>query len=343
MTLPNDYIEEEEEEGFEHYAFTVDPGQEPMRIDRWLMHRIANASRTKIQAGIISGAVKVNENSVKSNYKVKPKDHIRIVLPDEPRDTEVYPEDIPLDVIYEDDAVVVVNKHAGMVVHPGCNNYNGTLVNALLFHFGNLPQKDARHRHGLIHRIDKDTSGLLVVGKLDEALSHLGKQFFEHTIERKYWALVWGEPREDSGTIEGYLARDPKDRRKSKHFDDPEDGKIAITHWKIIERFHFLTLVECELETGRTHQIRAHFAHIGHPLFSDEMYGGRQILKGANLPKFKQFIQNNFELFPKQALHARVLGFVHPTTGENLRFEQELPEDFAELLNRVRLYSNHLM
>jgi 23S rRNA pseudouridine1911/1915/1917 synthase len=311
-----------------------------MRIDRWLMHRIANASRTKIQAGIVSGAVMVNENSVKSNYKDKPKDHIRIVLPDEPRDTEVYPEDIPLDVIYEDDAVVVVNKHAGMVVHPGCNNYNGTLVNALLFHFGNLPQKDARHRPGLIHRIDKDTSGLLVVGKLDEALSHLGKQFFEHTIERKYWALVWGEPSEDSGTIEGYLARDPKDSRKSKHFDDPEDGKIAITHYKVIQRFHYLTLVECTLETGRTHQIRAHFSSIGHPLFSDEMYGGSTVIKGAGIPKFNRFISQQMQLMPRQALHAKELGFIHPTSKEELFLESELALDFQNLLTELSNFFN---
>lgn len=341
MSQLNDYTEEEE--GFEHYSFTADPGQEPLRIDRWLMHKIANASRTKIQAGIEAGAVFVNNKNIKSNYKIKPLDHVRIILPDEPRDTELYPENIPLDIKYEDDHVVIVNKPAGMVVHPGYNNYNGTLVNALLFHFGNLPQKNANHRPGLIHRIDKDTSGLLVIGKTEEVLSHLGKQFFEHTIERKYTALVWGEIQEDSGTIQGYLARDPKDRRKSKHFDQPEDGKIAITHFKVLQRFHFLTLVECELETGRTHQIRAHFSHIGHPLFSDEMYGGRQILKGSNLPKFKQFIHNNFEWFPRQALHARVLGFVHPQTKENLRFEQDLPEDFTSLLKRVSQYSDQLL
>jgi 23S rRNA pseudouridine1911/1915/1917 synthase len=334
---------EPEEEGFEHYAFTVDPGQEPMRIDRWLMHRMAYVSRTKIQAGINAGSVYVNNKNIKSNYKVKPRDHIRIILPDEPRDTELYPENIPLDIKYEDDSVVIVNKPAGMVVHPGCNNYNGTLVNALLYHFGNLPQKNENHRPGLIHRIDKDTTGLLVIGKTEEVLSHLGKQFFEHTIERRYTALVWGEIAEDSGTITGFLARDPKDRRKSKHFDNPEDGKIAITHYKVLERFHFLTLVECQLETGRTHQIRAHFAHLGHPLFSDEMYGGRQIIKGANLPKFKQFIHNNFDLFPRQALHARVLGFTHPISSERLCFEEELPKDFTELLHRVRQYSHHML
>ena len=332
----------EEEELFEHYAFTADPKQELMRIDRWLMHKIANASRTKIQAGISAGCVLVNEKTVKSNYKIKPADHVRVVLPEEPRDTEIYPENIPLDIIHEDSQLVVVNKPAGMVVHPGFNNYTGTLVHALVYHFGELPEKGQYHRPGLIHRIDKDTSGLLVVGKTDEVLTHLGKQFFDHSIERKYLALVWGELAEDEGTIRGYLARDPKDRRKSKHFDDPEDGKIAITHYRVVERFHFLTLVECQLETGRTHQIRAHFSHVGHPLFSDEMYGGREIRKGANLPKFKQFITNGFKQFPKQALHAKVLGFMHPTENKKMHFEAALPQDFQELLEKVRNYSAQL-
>ncbi len=324
---------------FEHYAFTVDPGQEALRIDRWLMHKIANASRSKVQAGIEAGCVLVNNKVVKSNYKVRPLDDVRVVMTTEPRDTEVYPENIPINVIYEDDQVAIINKSAGMVVHPGFNNYSGTLVNALLFHFGNLPQKQAEHRPGLVHRIDKDTSGLLVIGKTDFALSHLGKQFFEHTIHRRYWALVWGELKEDSGTIQGYLARDPADRRKSKHYTDPEKGKIAITHFKVIQRFQFLTLVECNLETGRTHQIRAHFSAFGHPLFSDEMYGGKELVKGSSIPKFKQFIQNCFSVMPRQALHAKELGFIHPKTGEYLQFNAELPNDFNTLLNKIAQFS----
>jgi len=334
--------EHSEEEWFEHYSFTVDPGQEPLRIDRWLQHKIANASRSRIQAGIEVGCVLVNDRVVKSNYKVKPNDTVRVVMPEEPRDTEVYPENIPLDIVYEDDEIIVVNKPAGMVVHPGYNNYNGTLVNALVYHFGELPQKGEHHRPGLIHRIDKDTSGLLVVGKTERALSHLGKQFFDHSIERKYTALVWREFEEEEGTITGYLARDPKDRRKSKHFELPEEGKIAITHYRILERFHFLTLVECELETGRTHQIRAHMSHINHPLFSDELYGGSDMKAGLNLPKFKQFVQNCFQEIPRQALHARVLGFIHPTTGEKMRFEQDLPEDLNTVLEKVRSYTSQL-
>lgn len=331
-----------EEEWFEHYAFQSDPGQEAMRIDKWLMHKIANASRTKIQAAIESGCVLVNDKVVKSNYKLKANEKVRVIMPDPPRDTEVYPENIPLDIVFEDDEIVIVNKPAGMVVHPGFNNYNGTLVNALVYHFGQLPQKNAQHRPGLIHRIDKDTSGLLVVGKTEFALSFLGKQFFDHTIHRKYWALVWGTPTEESGTITGYLNRDPADRRKSKNYIEEDKGKIAITHYKVIEKFHFLTLVECMLETGRTHQIRAQMGFIGHPLFGDELYGGMEIRKGINLPKFKQFITNCFKLMPRQALHAKELGFIHPNSKKELFFESELPADFKELVEKLRNFSKQL-
>lgn len=331
---------EDPEALFEHFAFTVDPGQEPMRIDRWLMHRIAHASRTRIQAAIEAGSVLVNEKPTKSNYKVKPKDHIRILLPEEPRDTEVYPENIPLDVVYEDDDLAIINKPAGMVVHPGAGNPSGTLVNALVYYFGQLPVKAENHRPGLVHRIDKDTSGLLVIGKNEFALSFLGKQFFDHSIHRKYWALVWGDVQKEEGTIKGYLARDPKDRRKSKHYDTPEEGKLAITHYKILQRYHYLTLVECTLETGRTHQIRAHFSSIGHPLFSDEMYGGSTVIKGAGIPKFNRFISLQMQLMPRQALHAKEIGFIHPTSKEELFLESELPSDFQNLLNEMSNFFN---
>ncbi len=323
---------------FEHYRFLVDPGQEAMRIDKWLMHRLQNASRTKIQAAADAGCVQVNSKIVKSNYRIKPGDEIRIMLPEPPRDKEVYPENIPLDIVYEDDHLLVVNKVAGMVVHPGYNNFSGTLVNALIYHVGQLPQKDESHRPGLVHRIDKDTSGLLVVGKTPFALSHLGNQFYNHNIHRRYLALVWGDFESPSGTIRGYLARDPADRRRSKHFENEEDGKLAITHYEVVEHFYFTSLVACQLETGRTHQIRAHMASQGHPLFSDEMYGGREIRKGSALPKFKPFIENAFEMMPRQALHAAELGFTHPVTGEQMMFKAALPEDFDKLLEKIRRY-----
>lgn len=323
---------------FEHYRFLVDPGQEAMRIDKWLMHRLQNASRTKIQAAADAGCVQVNSKIVKSNYRIKPGDEIRIMLPEPPRDKEVYPENIPLDIVYEDDHLLVVNKVAGMVVHPGYNNFSGTLVNALVYHVGQLPQKDESHRPGLVHRIDKDTSGLLVVGKTQFALSHLGNQFYNHNIHRRYLALVWGDFESPSGTIRGYLARDPADRRRSKHFENEEDGKLAITHYEVVEHFYFTSLVACQLETGRTHQIRAQMASQGHPLFSDEMYGGREIRKGSALPKFKPFIENAFEMMPRQALHAAELGFTHPVTGEQMMFKAALPEDFGKLLEKIRRY-----
>lgn len=324
---------------FEHYSFTVDPGQELLRIDKWLMHKIANASRTKIQAAIEVGFVLVNEKPVKSNYKVKPLENVRIVLPEAPRDTEIHPENIPLNVVYEDEELLVVNKPAGMVVHPGFNNYTGTLVNALAYHFGNLPQKNASHRPGLVHRIDKDTSGLLVIAKTEFALTHLAKQFYNHSIHRRYFALIWGEPDPPEGTIKGYLSRDPADRRKTRNLPDPESGKEAITHYKVEEKFYFSSLVSCTLETGRTHQIRAHMQFLGHPIFSDEMYGGREIRKGSALPKFRQFIDNSFSIMPRQALHAGELGFIHPKTLKQVSLKAEFPEDFALLLDKIRKYT----
>lgn len=339
MQAENEEFIENEDGLFEHYQFIADPGQEPMRIDKWLMHKIANASRTKVQAAIEAGCVVVDDKVIKSNYKIKAGDTVRVLMPEAPRDTTVYPENIPLNIVYEDNDLLVINKPAGMVVHPGYNNYTGTLVNALVYHFGELPQTNRAHRPGLVHRIDKDTSGLLVIGKTEFALSHLSKQFFEHSIHRRYWALVWGEPQPEIGTYTSYLARDPSDRRKSKNYKEPEDGKIAITHYKTLQNFYFTTLVECELETGRTHQIRAHFSGHGHPLFSDELYGGHEIRKGSALPKFKQFIENCFDLMPRQALHAKELGFIHPTTGEKMMFTSELPEDFQSLLQKIKNYT----
>lgn len=330
-------IESEDQELYEHYRILVDKGQGLLRIDKFLMMRIENASRTKIQNAAEAGCILVNDKPVKSNYKVKPADVISVVLPNPPRDTTVYPENIPLTIVYEDEELLIVNKKPGMVVHPGFNNYTGTLVNALVYHFDQLPvSRNGEQRPGLVHRIDKDTSGLLVISKDEKAMTHLAKQFFDHSIERTYQALVWGDFDEDEGTINGNLGRNPKDRLQMMVFQDPELGKTAITHWKVIERFHYATLIECRLETGRTHQIRAHMRYIGHPIFNDKTYGGDQILKGTQLPKFKQFIQNLFDLLPRQALHAKSLGFVHPKTGEKVFFDSNLPDDFQGCIEKWR-------
>ncbi len=337
LEIRND--EEEEEPLYEHYRFIADPGQQLMRIDQWLKHKIANVSRNRIQKTMEMNAVFVNGNVVRSNYRIKPKDLVQILLPFEPEEHEIIPENIPLDIKYEDDYLLVVNKPAGMVVHPGYNNYNGTLVNALVYHYGMLPQKDVDHRPGLVHRIDKDTSGLLVIGKTEEALAGLAYQFAKHTIHRRYLAICWGQPEKDEFTITGYLGRSQSDRRKVKMYKNEEHGKWAVTHVKVLEKFYFCSLVECRLETGRTHQIRVHMSSIGHPLFSDITYGGRFIAKGSALPKFKQFIENAFEILPRQALHAAELGFEHPITAQHHRFEQELPQDMATLLDKIRAYT----
>lgn len=327
----------EDQELYEHYRIVVDKGQSLLRIDKFLMHRIENASRTKIQSAAQAGSILVNDLAVKPNYRVKPTDVISVVLANPPRDTTVYPENIPLDIRYEDNDLLIVHKPAGMVVHPGFNNYTGTLVNALVYHFEQLPTgKNGVDRPGLIHRIDKDTSGLLVISKNELAMAHLAKQFFHHTIERTYRALVWGDLIEDEGTIEGNLGRNPKNRLQMMVFHDPEQGKPAITHYKVLERYHYATLVECRLETGRTHQIRAHMKFIGHPLFNDATYGGDQILKGVQQPKFKQFIQNCFDVLPRQALHAKSLGFIHPSTAKKLFFDSDLPADFEACLTKWR-------
>lgn len=341
MEKENVLLQEEENDFFEHFRIVVDKGQSLLRIDKFLMHRIENASRNRIQNAIEAGNVLVNQNTIKANYKVKPLDTIVIVLPSPPRDTEIYPEDLPLDIVYEDNDLLIVNKVAGMVAHPGYNNYSGTLVNALAFHFQQLPQLPGNDgRPGLVHRIDKDTSGLLVISKNEYAMTFLAKQFFDHSITRKYLALVWGDLETD-GTISGYIGRNLKDRRIMNVYQQEEQGKWSVTHYKVLRRWHYVTLVECELETGRTHQIRAHFKHIGHPLFGDIAYGGDKILKGSTFNKYRQFVANCFELLPRQALHAQSLGFIHPTRKEKICFESPIPNDMQAVLDKWEKYTTH--
>ena len=326
---------------FEHFRFDIPKGQEFLRIDKYLMHMLPNSTRNKIQNAATNGNIYVNDVPVKSNYKVKPLDVVRILLSHPPFENRVDPENIPLDIVYEDETLLLVNKEPGMVVHPGHGNYTGTLVNALAYHFENLPMNSSE-RPGLVHRIDKDTSGLLVIAKTEAAMTHLAKQFEAKTSEREYIALVWGNVKEDQGTIEGNIARHVKDRMQMAVFADPEIGKPAVTHYKVLERFGYVTLISCQLETGRTHQIRVHLKHIGHTLFNDERYGGHLILKGTTFTKYKQFIDNCFKTLPRQALHAKTLGFVHPTTGEMKRFDTELPQDMQEVIEKWRGYSkNH--
>ena len=334
-----DIQEQEERELFEHYRIEADKGQALLRLDKFLMNRVENTSRNRIQNAIDAETVFVNGKLAKASYKVKPLDVVTMVLPDPPRDTEVYPENIPLEIVYEDDDLLLVNKEAGMVVHPGYNNYTGTLVNALTYHLNQLPTLPGNTgRPGLVHRIDKDTSGLLVIAKNEWAMTFLAKQFFDHTINRKYLALVWGDIAED-GTVSGYIGRNFKDRRIMELYDDPEKGKWSVTHYKVLERLGYVTLIACELETGRTHQIRTHLKSIGHPLFADVSYGGDKILKGTVFSKYKQFVQNCFELLPRQALHAELLGFAHPSTKEWMSFEVPLPADFQSVLEKWRSYA----
>lgn len=328
----------EEQDLYEHLRIVVDKGQSLLRLDKFLIIRTENTSRNRIQNAIDAGNVLVNDKVVKASYKVKPLDVISMVLPHPPRDTEVYPENIPLDIVYEDDDVILVNKPAGMVVHPGFNNYSGTLVNALVYHAQQLPQMPGNDgRPGLVHRIDKDTSGLLLISKNEWAITFLAKQFFDHTITRKYVALVWGDLTED-GTITGFIGRSAKDRKVMAVYDDENKGKWSVTHYKVLERFNYVTLVECELETGRTHQIRAHMKHIGHPLFNDSTYGGDRILKGTVFNKYRQFVENCFDILRRQALHAKSLGFIHPSTRKFIHFETELPDDFKSVLEKWRNY-----
>jgi 23S rRNA pseudouridine1911/1915/1917 synthase len=332
----------EEELLFEHHRIVADPGQSLLRIDKFLNDRLPNVTRTKIQKGIDDGFVTVNGKPVKSNYKVHPSDVIVISLPEPPRDTDIVPENIPLNIVFEDDHLLVLNKPAGMVVHPAYQNWSGTLVNALAYHFQNLPQLPGNEgKPGLVHRIDKDTSGLLVIAKTEAVMTGLAKQFFDHTIERTYWALVWGEPSPSEGTISVHVGRSLKDRRVIAAFPEGDMGKHAVTHYRTLKPLRYVSLVECRLETGRTHQIRAHMKYIGHPLFNDATYGGDQVVKGTVFTKYKQFVQNCFKLMPRQALHAKTLGFIHPVTGKKLQFDSELPDDFQAVLEKWEKYVQH--
>jgi len=341
--LNQEEVTEEMVNIYENYDIVVDPKQQPLRIDKLLIDRLPKVSRSKIQTAIKAGNIKVNEKEIKPNFKVKPGDRISIVFLKPFREEEgIQPEDIPLDIRYEDDAVMVIHKPAGLVVHPGVGNRNGTLVNALAYYFKNkaLPVMEGNDqtRPGLVHRIDKDTTGLMVIAKTEEAMTHLAKQFFSHSIERTYQALIWGEFEETEGTIEVNVGRDDKNFRRRKAFRENEDGKHAITHYKTLEPLYYVSLIECKLETGRTHQIRVHMKYKGHPLFGDTLYGGDRVVKGTVFTKYRLFVENTFKLLPRQALHAKSIGFVHPTTGEKMFFESDLPADFTAVLERWRKY-----
>lgn len=329
-----------QDELFEHYRFMASKGQEPLRVDKFLMNFIENATRNKIQQAAKQGHIWVNGATVKQNYKVKAGDEVKVMFEHPPYEFLLTPENIPLDIVYEDDSLLVVNKPAGMVVHPGHGNYSGTLINALVYHFENLPNNSSE-RPGLVHRIDKDTSGLLVIAKTEAAMTHLAQQFFDKSSEREYVALVWGNVEEDKGTVEGHIGRNPKNRLQMTVYPNGEDGKEAVTHYKVLERFGYVTLISCRLETGRTHQIRVHMKYIGHTLFNDERYGGDKILKGTTFTKYKQFVENAFKILPRQALHAKTLGFEHPVTGEFMRFDTELPEDMVNCIEKWRGYAKH--
>ena len=330
------------EELFEHHKIIADKGQEPLRVDKFLMNRIEGISRNKIQQAANDGFIQVNNIAVKSNYKVKANDVITVMFTSPPRELELIPQDIPIDIVYEDEDVVVLNKEAGMVVHPGYGNYSGTLVNALAYHFENLPENGGDStRPGLVHRIDKNTTGLLVIAKNEHALTHLSKQFFDRTIDRRYHALVWGEMPEQEGTITGHIGRNIKNRKVMSVYPDGEMGKYAVTHYKVLECFGYISLVECKLETGRTHQIRVHFQYLKHPLFNDVEYGGDRILKGTTFNKYKQFVENCFKIIPRQSLHAKSLSFDHPVSGKRLHFESSLPNDMTEVIEKWRKYSQH--
>ena len=350
--MAEDYIDDELEDSlediepvnespelYEHFRTVVDKGQTPVRIDKYLFERIVNASRNRIQTAADNGFVMANGKPVKSSYKVKPLDVLTVMM-DRPRyENDIIPEDIPLDIVYEDDDLMVINKPAGLVVHPGCGNYHGTLVNAIAWHLRNVPTYDPNDPQvGLVHRIDKDTSGLLVVAKTPDAKTSLGLQFYNKTTKREYNALVWGIVEQDEGTVTGNIGRNPKDRMQMAVMTNPTQGKHAVTHYQVLERLGYVTLVKCVLETGRTHQIRVHMKHIGHVLFNDERYGGHEILKGTHFSKYKQFVNNCFDICPRQALHAKTLGFVHPRTGKEMFFTSELPEDMTTLLDKWRTY-----
>lgn len=338
--VPATTSEPNEDDLFEHHRFVASKGQEPLRVDKFLMNFIENATRNKIQQAAKGGNIWVNDSIVKQNYKVKAGDEVKVLFEHPPYEFLLQPEDIPLDIVFEDDALMVINKPPGMVVHPGHGNYSGTLLNALAFHSKDLPENSSG-RPGLVHRIDKDTSGLLVVAKTATAMTHLAKQFFDKTSEREYIALVWGNLEQEEGVIEGHIARNPKNRLQMQVFPDGDQGKEAVTHYKVLERLGYVTLVSCQLETGRTHQIRVHMKFIGHPLFNDERYGGDKILKGTTFTKYKQFVDNAFKVLPRQALHAKTLGFVHPVTGKKMRFDSDIPEDISLCIEKWRHYAKH--
>ena len=324
---------------FEHFRFTADPGQTPLRIDKFLHNYLENTSRSRIQSAANAGNILSNGSPVKPNYRVKPGDIVSLVLPHPPRKIKLIPEDIPLDIIFEDEDVIVLNKQAGLVVHPGYGNYSGTLVNALMYHLKDNPLfHSGEERPGLVHRIDKNTSGLLVVAKNELALNKLASQFFHKTSKRTYAALVWGDMKDEEGTIIGHLGRNPKNRKQMHVFPDGDQGKEAVTHYRVLERLGYVNLVECRLETGRTHQIRVHFQYLGHPLFNDPEYGGDRILRGTTFTKYKQFVQNCFDLIPGQTLHARTLGFVHPSSGKDMLFDAPFPAGFSSVLQKWHTY-----
>jgi len=333
-------IEDESQELYEHFSWKVDPGQEMLRIDKFLFDRMRNSSRNRIQVAAKANCVLVNGTAVKSSYRVKPLDLISVVMAHPPRDTTIIPENIPLDIVYEDDDLMVINKPAGLVVHPGHGNYSGTLVNALMYHLKNLPDMGSTEepRPGLVHRLDKNTSGIMVVAKSELAMAGLAKQFFDRSTDRLYVAIVWGDFDKDEGTITGHVGRSLKNRLQMDVFPDGDFGKHAVTHYKVLERFGYVTLVQCKLETGRTHQIRAHMRYIGHPLFNDERYGGDQILKGTTYTKYKQFIQNCFEIMPRHGLHAKSLAFTQPSSGKRLTFDSEIADDMQALVQKWRAY-----
>lgn len=346
MTIDQGEVEapEDDQELFEHHRIVVDKGQGPERIDKFVMHRIENATRSRIQKGIEAGNLLVNGKPAKSSYKVRPNDVIQIVLPHPPREIELIPENIPIDIVYEDDDLIIVNKPPGMVVHPAYGNYKGTLMNALVYHFNQLPTPRGKSiegdlRPGLVHRIDKNTSGLLVIARNELSMTRLAKMFFDRDLDRKYVALVWGDLKDDEGTITGNIGRSVKNRKVMDVFPEGDQGKHAVTHYKVLERFGYVTLIECKLETGRTHQIRVHMKYIGHPLFNDWEYGGDRILKGTTFSKYKQFIENCFAIMPRHALHAKSLGFKHPMTKKYIHFESEIPPDMQKVIEKWRVYA----
>ncbi len=329
----------DQNELFEHFRFVADKGQNALRIDKFLFNKLENTSRSRIQAAAAAGSILVNNNRVKANYKVKPLDVISIVLPNPPRKIKLIPQDIPLNIVFEDNDLIIVNKNPGMVVHPGHGNYSGTLINALMFHLQDNPMfQTGEERPGLVHRIDKNTSGLLLVAKNEMAMNKLALQFFNKTTKRTYQALVWGNMEESEGTITGNLGRNPKDRTKMIVFPDGSQGKHAVTHYRVLEQLGYVNLIECRLETGRTHQIRSHFQYIKHPLFNDQEYGGDKILRGTTFTKYKQFVNNCFTILPRQALHAKSLGFIHPTSGKEVFYESELPDDLETVIEKWRKY-----